>query len=106
MPNTRKKFIQQLGATLLVTGLPSVASARDLLDSAIDINDFKNDSAPDDEKYWKHIAHKYYNVSKEYINLENGYYGIQPKPVLEAFQKNILLANREGQDLQERFTLT
>ena len=96
MSNTRKKFIQQVSAGLLVAGLPAVASAGDLFDSVIDKNDFKNDGAPDDEKYWKHIAHKYYNVSKDYINLENGYYGIQPKPVLEAFQKNILLVNREG----------
>ena len=96
MSNTRKKFIQQLSAGFLMTGLPAVASAGDLLDSAIEVNDFENEGAPDDEKYWKHIAHKYYDVSKDYINLENGYYGIQPKPVLQAFQKNILLANREG----------
>ena len=96
MPNNRKKFIQQVGAGLFMAGLPSVASAADFPGSTIDINDFDNDGAADDEKYWKHIAHKYYTVSKDYINLENGYYGIQPKPVLEAFQKNILLANREG----------
>ena len=96
MSNNRKKFIQHVGAGLLMTGLPAIASAGDLFDSTIDINDFKNDGAADDEKYWKHIAHKYYIVSKDYINLENGYYGIQPKPVLQAFQKNILLANREG----------
>ncbi len=96
MPNTRKKFIKQVGAGLLMTGLPSVAFAEPLLDSVIDVNDFENDGAADDEKYWKHIARKYYDVSKDYINLENGYYGIQPKPVLQAFQKNILLANREG----------
>ena len=96
MPNTRKKFIQQLSAGFFMTGLPGVASAAGFLDSAIDVNDFEDDGDPDDEKYWKHIAHKYYNVSKDYINLENGYYGIQPKPVLEAFQKNILLANKEA----------
>ena len=96
MPNNRKKFIQQLGAGLLMTGWPAIGSAKDLFDSTIDINDFKNDGAADDEKYWKHIANKYYIVSKDYINLENGYYGIQPKPVLQAFQKNILLANKEG----------
>ena len=39
---------------------------------------------------------KYYTVSKDYINLENGYYGIQPKPVLEAFQKNIISINADG----------
>src|SRR6188474_2280682 len=96
MPNNRKKFMQQLGAGLLMAGLPDLVSAKDIFDSTIDITDFQKDGAPDDEKYWKHIAHKYYIVSKDYINLENGYYGIQPKPVLQAFQKNILLANKEG----------
>ena len=78
-----------------MTGMPAVASAEDIFDS-IDINDFDSEGAADDEKYWKHIANRYYIVSKDYINLENGYYGIQPKPVLQAFQKNILLANKEG----------
>src|SRR6188474_744696 len=96
MPNNRKKFMQQLGAGLLMAGLPDLVSAKDIFDSTIDINDFIADGAPEDEKYWKHIANKYYIVSKDYINLENGYYGIQPKPVLQAFQKNIVLANREA----------
>jgi len=96
MSNNRKKFIQQLGAGLVMAGLPSIASAEKLLESAVDINDFEGGGAADDEKYWKRIANKYYIVSKDYINLENGYYGIQPKPVLQAFEKNILLANREG----------
>lgn len=96
MANNRKKFIQQLGAGLIMTRLPAIGSAEGIFDPIIDINDFKNDGAADDEKYWKNIAHKYYIVSKDYINLENGYYGIQPTPVLQAFQKNILLANREG----------
>jgi selenocysteine lyase/cysteine desulfurase len=96
MQNNRKNFIRHLGAGFFMASLPSIASAEQFLESAIDLNDFKNDGAADDEKYWKHIAHKYYIVSKDYINLENGYYGIQPKPVLQAFQKNILLANREG----------
>ena len=105
MPNNRKKFIQQVGAGLLMTGLPAVASAEEYFDSTIDISDFENEGAADDEKYWKHIAHKYYIISRDYINLENGYYGIQPKPVLQAFQKNILLANRKEQGLQEKFFL-
>src|SRR6186713_3207201 len=96
MSNNRKKFIQHLGAGLILTGLPAVASAADFFGSTIAINDFIADGAADDEKYWKHITHKYYIVSKDYINLENGYYGIQPKPVLQAFQKNIVLANREA----------
>ena len=95
MPHDRKKFIQQMGAGLFMAGLPSIASAEEFLGQITDINDFEGGAA-DDEKYWKNIARKYYVVSKDYINLENGYYGIQPKPVLQAFEKNILLANREG----------
>src|SRR5688572_18301344 len=95
MPNDRKKFIQQVGAGLFMTGMPSIASAQELFGSITDVNDFEGGDA-EDEKYWKRIANKYYVVSKDYVNLENGYYGIQPKPVLQAFQKNILLANREG----------
>jgi len=95
MQNSRKKFLQQLGAGLVMTGLPAIASAKKIR-ATIDLNDFDKAGNADDEKYWKRIAHKYYDVSKDYINLENGYYGIQPKPVLQAFEKNIQLANREG----------
>ena len=96
MPNNRKRFIQQVGAGLFMAGLPSIASAEDFLDGTIDSADFENGGAADDEKYWKRIARKYYIVSKDYINLENGYYGIQPKPVLQSFYKNIAKANAEG----------
>lgn len=93
MPNHRKEFIQQLGAGLFMAGMPAIVSGE--FSGSTDIKDFEGGAA-DDEKYWKRIANKYYVVSKDYINLENGYYGIQPKPVLQAFEKNILLANREG----------
>src|SRR6185503_6479938 len=96
MQNGRKKFLRQLGAGLIVSGMPSIASAIDHSESNVDISDFEKTGNANDEKYWKNIARKYYSVSKDYINLENGYYGIQPKPVLATFEKNIQLANREG----------
>lgn len=95
MPNDRKQFLRQLGAGLVMSGLPSIGSATDLR-ASINTKDFEKEGGADDEKYWKNVARKYYSVSKDYINLENGYYGIQPKPVLEAFEKNIRLANKEG----------
>ena len=67
----------------LASSVPGLTQA----ENSIDINDFASDGAPDDEKYWKQIAKKYYAVNRNYINLENGYYGIQPRPVLAAFQK-------------------
>ena len=94
MSNSRKQFIQQLGAGLVMTGLPTATFAEH--NYFYDVKDFDGDGKADDEKYWQKIAKKYYTVSKDYINLENGYYGIQPKPVLEAFQKNIISINADG----------
>ena len=96
MKQDRKKFLKQLGSGLLLAGLPGIASPHEYSTSLINTKDFSGEGAPDDEKFWKRIAKKYYDVSTDYINLENGYYGIQPKPVLQAFQKNIVLANKQA----------
>lgn len=37
-----------------------------------------------------------YDLVPEYINLENGYYCIQPRPVLEAYKHHIEDVNRQG----------
>ncbi|MEO6539744.1 MAG: aminotransferase class V-fold PLP-dependent enzyme, partial [Ferruginibacter sp.] len=78
----------------LVAGLPGTALANSYTTPMTDPKDFSDEGAPGDEKYWKRIAKKYYDVADDHINLENGYYGIQPKPVLQAFQKNVALANK------------
>jgi len=96
MPHSRKKFLQQITSGLILAGLPSIASAKENNNENIDATDFAGEGAPDDEKFWKRIARKYYDTPKDYINLENGYYGMQPKPVLQAFQKNIEKANKQG----------
>lgn len=93
MKQGRKQFLKQLGSGLLVAALPGqLASASSLADAA----DFAGDGNATDERFWKRIARKYYDVADDYINLENGYYGIQPKPVLQAFQKNTALVNANG----------
>jgi selenocysteine lyase/cysteine desulfurase len=96
MKQDRKKFLRQLGCGFVVSGLPGMALAANHIIPAVDINDFSGEGAPDDEKFWKRIAKKYYDISPDYINLENGYYGIQPRPVLQAFQKNVEKANKEA----------
>lgn len=77
----------------MVAGLPAMANAIDHTTWPVDAADFSGDGAADDERFWKRIAKKYYPVAADHINLENGYYGLQPKPVLQAFQKNIVSAN-------------
>ncbi|MEO7982988.1 MAG: aminotransferase class V-fold PLP-dependent enzyme [Bacteroidota bacterium] len=96
MSHDRKQFLIQLGSGLVIAGLPGLASANDNTALMTDRNDFAGDGAADDEKFWKHVGKKYYEVADDYINLENGYYGIQPKPVLQAFQKNIVKANSQA----------
>jgi len=89
----RKKFLIQLGSGLLATGLPAqIINTTPVMDE----KDFTGDGAADDEKFWKRIAKKYYDVAGDYINLENGYYGIQPKPVLHTFIKNVAFANSQA----------
>jgi selenocysteine lyase/cysteine desulfurase len=96
MKQSRKKFLKQFGAGLLASGLPAIPLTSIADETAIDAKDFSDEGLPDDEHYWKRIARKYYAVADDYINLENGYYGIQPKPVLHAFQKNIVTANEQA----------
>ena len=88
----RKHFLKQWCSGLLLAGLPQILTAAPVMDA----NDFTGEGAADDERFWKRIARKYYGVSPDYINLENGYYGIQPKPVLHVFQKNISIANAQA----------
>lgn len=41
-----------------------------------------------DETFWKAFASDFYRVSPDYVNLENGYFGVQPVPVQAAFLKH------------------
>lgn len=93
MPSDRKKFIQQVGTGLLLGGLPTALTKAGTMQ--VDKGDFNTVALPDDEKYWKNIARKYYSVSGDYLNLENGYFGVQPKPVLEAYKKNVERVNTD-----------
>jgi selenocysteine lyase/cysteine desulfurase len=95
MSQHRKDFLKQLTAGALVTGLPSMAFAKQN-DALLDADDFAEEGAAADEKFWKKIAKKYYKVADDHINLENGFYGVQPLPVLQAFQQNVTKANEQA----------
>ena len=49
---------------------------------------------PADEAYWATIRDGF-TVADDFINLENGYFGIQPDPVLKAFLRYTAEANAE-----------
>src|SRR4051812_39906355 len=46
------------------------------------------DQLAPDESFWSTVARKY-RVSPDFINLENGYYGIMPEPVRQAYHRNV-----------------
>lgn len=52
-------------------------------------------AAPDDETYWRKVA-EHYEVSADFTNLENAYYGIMSKPVSDDFKRNIDILNRDN----------
>jgi selenocysteine lyase/cysteine desulfurase len=94
MKQGRKDFLRLAGTGLITAGLPVLAMANN--DVLIDGKDFIAEGDATDEKFWRKIAKKYYDVADDHINLENGFYGIQPKPVLQTFQKNVATANKQA----------
>jgi selenocysteine lyase/cysteine desulfurase len=96
MNQDRKQFLKHIGTGLLATSLPAIATAATNNLPMIDPKDFSGDGSPDDEKFWKRIAKKYYDVEDDYINLENGYYGIQPKPILKSYLQHIDFVNENA----------
>lgn len=91
----RKQFLANLTGGIFFTALPIHSIWGQVSQYDIDKNDFAGNLDDNDEKYWSHIAKKYYHVSKSFINLENGYFGVQSRPVFKAFQENLELVNTE-----------
>ncbi|WP_433239402.1 aminotransferase class V-fold PLP-dependent enzyme [Streptosporangium sp. CA-135522] len=60
------------------------------------------DVAPDrlarDEAFWRTVARQY-RVSPDFVNLENGYYGIMPEPVRQAYHRNVDYLNEQNSHL-------
>lgn len=49
-----------------------------------------------DEHFWKEVRKTHYDITDEWINLENGYFGVQPKMVTDAYIEFIRKVNREN----------
>ncbi len=51
---------------------------------------------------WEEFAKAHYNIPSDFVNLENGYFGVQPKSVLTAYQANIEKVNRYNSQYMRR----
>ena len=70
----RRTAIKKLGLGL--AGIPLLSSLKN-----VDFFDWKEPFSLDntkDEKFWKRFKKSFYPVSKEFTNLENGYFGLHP----------------------------
>ncbi|MXP42069.1 aminotransferase class V-fold PLP-dependent enzyme [Altererythrobacter soli] len=83
----RRKWIQGAAASVFLAAAPNRALAGPV--AAADI------SLARDEAYWASIAAQY-DVSDDVVQLENGNWGIMPRPVLAAYQRLVERVNREN----------
>jgi selenocysteine lyase/cysteine desulfurase len=102
-PVTRRHF---LGSGIAAAGAISIckvlpANAREWEDYSTTFSRSINDSLPagplkpDDEVGWKAIA-KNYDVTNKITNLENGYWGIMARPVLNEYKRLTEFINKEN----------
>jgi len=87
----KRKFLKSLG--LLTAASTTVAKGMDKWIK--DFNHVSPENLAGDETFWEGIRQGY-NIKPDYINLENGYYCIQPKEVLENYIGHIREVNYQG----------
>lgn len=87
----KRTFLKSLG--LLGLGpLPTYASLDTMIEAVSDMNPT---ALAEDEKFWDGIRQRY-RLKPDYINLENGYYCIQPQETLEHFIEHVREVNYQG----------
>ncbi|MFE3450651.1 aminotransferase class V-fold PLP-dependent enzyme [Nonomuraea sp. NPDC059194] len=76
----------------MVAGLAGLAASTAAAPPAIEPPVVPHGVTPEllarDERFWGAVARQF-RVSTEFINLENGYYGIMPEPVRLAYHRNV-----------------
>ncbi|WP_420317357.1 aminotransferase class V-fold PLP-dependent enzyme [Ekhidna sp.] len=86
----RRKVIKGMAAG--IAGLPFI-QAKASQPRISDYTSYFQSDVSSDEKFWKKFRKDFYDVPKDFINLENGYFGVQPLPVQKAYLKNIEQVN-------------
>jgi selenocysteine lyase/cysteine desulfurase len=87
----KRTFLKSLGF-LGLSSSTAYASIETLINSAGDASPAQ---LAEDEKFWEGIRQGY-RLKEDYINLENGYYCIQPQETLEHFISHVREVNLQG----------
>jgi isopenicillin-N epimerase len=80
---SRRAMIAGLGALATAVAPAPSAPALPVVPAGADPGELAQD-----EDFWRAVARRY-RVSPDFINLENGYYGIMPEPVRRAYHRNV-----------------
>jgi selenocysteine lyase/cysteine desulfurase len=81
--------------TITLAGLGAPAGLTAMAERIGRYNDVPPARLATDEDFWSAVRGGY-RLKPDYINLENGYYNIQPEEVLEAFIRHVRDVNYEG----------
>src|ERR1041385_5835643 len=76
-------------------GLGSITGMKALEELVNSVANVPAEKLAGDEDFWAEIR-KDYKLKPDYINLENGYYCIQPQEILEAYIKHVNEVNMQG----------
>jgi selenocysteine lyase/cysteine desulfurase len=87
----KRTFLKSLGL-LTLSSTSGYASVNKLFDS---VSHVAAETLAEDETFWNEVR-KGYRLKPDYINLENGYYCIQPEETLENFIKHVRDVNYQG----------
>jgi selenocysteine lyase/cysteine desulfurase len=88
----QKRDFIKTSSILGIGGLLATSAFGKLVDS---VSHLSAAEIAQDEKFWKQIRTGY-KLKSDYINLENGYYNIQPEEILEAYINHIREVNLQG----------
>ncbi len=76
-------------------GLGSITGMKGLEDLVRSVAHVPAEELAGDNEFWNNIR-KGYKLKPDYINLENGYYCIQPQEILSAYLKHVNEVNMQG----------
>jgi selenocysteine lyase/cysteine desulfurase len=93
---TRRGFVGS-AASLAAAGMiaPAGRAAGALLPTQLPRPSGSPDQVARDESYWRAVAGEF-SLSRAIINLENGYWGVMPRPVHEAYKRHLDRVNTDG----------
>jgi isopenicillin-N epimerase len=89
---SRREFV---GAAVAAASVASTPAQALIQPSAFQAPAGTPEQVARDESFWTRVASRY-RVSPSLTNLENGYWGVMPQSVLEAYTANIERVNFEG----------